>query len=600
MPLVGKLTKNDEQKSKPDEYDRTMRELIFERRGEPTNPLKSKEELERIEREKIRKLELERQKRMQDEEGDKVLKHRSADDLDDGYFIDDGTEPNELMVAYDIKSKDVNEDNSEEEKNYDHASESNEEIEGSEKNLSDEQDQSESENTDTEDNLSDLKESDSESDIDIENDKTTLSEPIITKTKSTVDTTKEEILSKNYRIPNKYEVFYNTIYERPVKELGLILESMIKNNNLYPASERKPKLISLFAFLLQYVNDAFTSPNKDSVSEQFKILNDIVPHLYALNQQYSKETSECMQDVIKEKQDIYRKKAKFYPGLDTIVFFKIISLLFSTSDFKHPVVTPAVIFLNQILTRSRINSRKDVAIGLFLCTVYLEYSQLAKRLLPAVFNFLNGVIYLCINKRTVECQKVIPPFRRGSNMLALTSKLEVQKSNFKLTASDLVSMEMEDMFKLRALWTSLNLLNEFLLVHTENVGIHYFANSAYVFIEKLNKEVYSENIVTVIDNTLSTIKSCLELKVSYLVQAVRKPKALRLLEPKIEKVFDGYRKHQVTSKVKAEREKLMHKFKREKKGAIREIRRDNEFLKKFKLKRQIEGYVLSFVIVLYL
>lgn len=43
------------------------------------------------------------------------------------------------------------------------------------------------------------------------------------------------------------------------------------------------------------------------------------------------------------------------------------------------------------------------------------------------------------------------------------------------------------------------------------------------------------------------------------------------------------------SKEKAEREKLLHKYKKEMKGAIREIRRDRAFLAKVQISQQIKG-----------
>lgn len=44
-------------------------------------------------------------------------------------------------------------------------------------------------------------------------------------------------------------------------------------------------------------------------------------------------------------------------------------------------------------------------------------------------------------------------------------------------------------------------------------------------------------------------------------------------------------------KEKQEREKLLHKYKREMKGAIREIRRDKSFLAKLKLKQTLQKWV---------
>lgn len=43
------------------------------------------------------------------------------------------------------------------------------------------------------------------------------------------------------------------------------------------------------------------------------------------------------------------------------------------------------------------------------------------------------------------------------------------------------------------------------------------------------------------------------------------------------------------SREKAEKEKLLHKYKREFKGAIREIRRDRDFLTKVQITQQIKS-----------
>lgn len=52
--------------------------------------------------------------------------------------------------------------------------------------------------------------------------------------------------------------------------------------------------------------------------------------------------------------------------------------------------------------------------------------------------------------------------------------------------------------------------------------------------------------------------------------------------------YDGKR-HKPMSKEKAEKEKLLHKYKREFKGAIREIRRDRDFLAKVQIGQQIKS-----------
>lgn len=109
MGLVGKMSKSEmKAKTEPDDYDRLAKELIFEPRGVVTDKLLSEEDLAKKEKERLEKLEQERMKRMradgEEEEDTQKPKHRSADDLDDGYFAyGDGEE--EGTLAYNMDGK---------------------------------------------------------------------------------------------------------------------------------------------------------------------------------------------------------------------------------------------------------------------------------------------------------------------------------------------------------------------------------------------------------------------------------------------------------------------------------------------------------------
>lgn len=55
-----------------------------------------------------------------------------------------------------------------------------------------------------------------------------------------------------------------------------------------------------------------------------------------------------------------------------LVFLKLSCLLFPTSDYRHPVVTPAVNFMSHVLSGVRVNSRSAVANGLYVAALLLE------------------------------------------------------------------------------------------------------------------------------------------------------------------------------------------------------------------------------------
>lgn len=99
--LVGlmDLNKEAESKPKPDDFDRALKEMVFEPRGTVTDKLASEEKLLKKEKARLERMEQERLDRMKGlTEEEKKAKHRSADDLDDGYYL-------EPIEKYDKNSK---------------------------------------------------------------------------------------------------------------------------------------------------------------------------------------------------------------------------------------------------------------------------------------------------------------------------------------------------------------------------------------------------------------------------------------------------------------------------------------------------------------
>lgn len=103
---VMDLNKEDDSKPKPDDFDRALKEMVFEPRGTVTDKLDNEEKLVKKEKARLERLEQARLDRMHGlTEEEKKAKHRSADDLDDGYFVEPvgRFDKNKEALAYDIK-----------------------------------------------------------------------------------------------------------------------------------------------------------------------------------------------------------------------------------------------------------------------------------------------------------------------------------------------------------------------------------------------------------------------------------------------------------------------------------------------------------------
>ncbi|XP_055384830.1 nucleolar protein 14 homolog [Condylostylus longicornis] len=587
LPQLGKLNSNytNPQKKQLDDYDKIMREMIFEPRGEVTDKLKTKEEIDKKEKLRLEKLEKERIARMKPEEiGDKP-KHISADDLDDGYFMHSEEEDEGKILAYDINGEtDLG-------KNYDEPFIENGTSKGQSGEKS-EEDSSEGEESEEDDDLQDLKDSassDEGSDGNVDSDKLD-SAKVKLKTKLSVSENKK--LQNIKEIPTTLEEFSDLLLEKEAECQGFVIKKLIQHNNPKLDGQNREKISLLYKYSLEYLDYIFNE-NCD-IENSFKILDQIMPYLFDMVQLNPEGTAEQILKIIKTKYEKYKLNTKKVPAIDTIIIFKIISNLYSTSDFRHPVVTPSVIFISHILTRCNFKSRKDISLGLFLVTVVLEYTNFSKRFLPAAFYFLLGIIILSIPKKTVQVIKVISPFESiaatlGNNALCLGNKIDNLNFERKLSSLELITdNSIDDNFRIKVLNTTFELINEFAYLLIDNVGGRYIAEKFINLMDQLDLENYPEIVSQNYMNAKKTFSETYNYKLSKLVPPVRKPKALRLFEPRFEKVSDDKRRRKM-SEEKTMRVKLIHKIKRETKGAEREIRRDTQFLNKIKIKKQIQS-----------
>lgn len=456
----------------------------------------------------------------------------------------------------------------------------------------------ESEDEDEEDNLSDLKVTDSEGE---DNEKIPTNEETKNSKEKTTDKQKKPKNAVNVErtdlpytieMPKNYEEFSKLLNEYKLQDQSIIVERLIKCNHPKLEGVNRENIFKLFAFLLQMLNEKFADASQEDIREHFQFLSSIMPHLFDLIHLNAERMSTTFLDVIKEKYAEYKKNSKQFPSLEVLIYFKLVSNLYSTSDFRHPVVTPCYIFMQHILSKARVRSRQDIAMGLFLVTLSLEYGQISKRFLPAAFNFLLGTVHLCIPKRPVEVIKILPPFQSQgvlSKLLAIPEDSDDYKDikEEPLKAEDLVTQTFTNDFKVRSLNQCLKLIQDAVELVNDNVGCNFLATPLLKMLEKLPLTAYPPYVKENYEKAKTVLETLANKSLTKLVPPEKKPKALRLLEPRIETVYDDKRRPKLSAE-KEEKVKLMAKIKRETKGAIREIRRDTEFLQKLRINQQLQ------------
>ncbi|XP_059830130.1 nucleolar protein 14 [Hypanus sabinus] len=609
-----------EEKPKAGDYDIIVRELFFDAKAPASDRLKTKEELAKEEQENLQKLEMERLRRMRGDFEDKVSKtqkHLSADDLNDGFILDKVDKP--CLVYKDGKLEqpedeeeeqgDENDPESREDGDSDEAEDEedgedvdSDEGEDEEENESDED---EEKNESDEDDYSDLGDEDrSELDSESESEEGkgegegVAAESIPRKERAPSEEARKAMMEAakaelpfTFSVPKSYEDLKSLLTGQDAEKQCLIVERIRKSNHPSVAAENKAKLENFFGFLWAYVGELATRQ-----PAELKVIDGMVPQLYDLSQMFPEAACSLAQSTLRqsmqELEDQLRSKGRAcFPKLDKLTYLKITGALFPTSDFRHPVVTPALVHLSQMLTKCSVTSLREVAAGLFVCCLFLDFVSFSKRFIPEVINFLLGILHLAVPSKDNLEYTVIPPFKavgKSSDLLVQKDTKaaeswemkplpmswmhgvrpcdELQVAHFRFTC---VAMCFNLCKKCCSLYRTLPAFQEIIQPLEKLLTSHLPMNDYPAQLQELYHEVLRE---------IRDRPSCYQP----LTFEKKKPVPLRFFTPKIVEVTDYGRKRGSTQQER-ERMRLIHKHKREFKGAIREIRKDAQFLARQKL-----------------
>ncbi|XP_068560827.1 nucleolar protein 14 [Cebidichthys violaceus] len=597
--MVKKTPKGEgveEEKPKLEQYDMMVRELVFEMKAQPSEKLKTPEELAREEREKLQKLETDRLRRMMGDEvgessGSQI--HISADDLNDGFILD---QDDKKTLSYqdgkwnlgEEPEDDKDGDDDEEEEGQSGEEEGEEDGDDEEEGEEEEEEEQEGSSED-EDGHSDLE---SEKESEDEETKEDSAKPSLSKEemKAQQEAAKAE-LPYTFTAPENYSDLTDLLRGHTPDNQRLIVARTQKSNHASLAVGNKLKLQKLFGFLLEYIGELATrSP------PELTTVDKLIPELYTMCQMFPEAACKAMQSILADAghsaEEVLEVKGHVaFPTLDMLIYLKVTALLFPTSDFRHPVSTPALLYISQALTKCPVRSLQDVTSGLVLCCLGVEYVTFSKRFLPELINFLSGTLHLAVQDKTSLGYTVVPPFRpsgKCSDLLVLSDSESCKswiKKSLPLSATQRLELRHEldrDHHRLMCLSTCLDLVKRCCLLYKDLTSFACIFQPIGALLSKhLSAQTLPEPLQELHGEILESIGSAPVTR-SRLVLERKKPIPLKLLTPKIVEVLD-YGKKRGSTREEREKERLKHKYKKEFKGALREIRKDTRFLAREKL-----------------
>ncbi|KAB0342720.1 hypothetical protein FD754_019646 [Muntiacus muntjak] len=597
-------TGGGKEKPEPDAYDMMVRELGFEMKAQPSNRMKTEEELAREEQARLRRLEAERLRRMLGREEDahsKRLKHLSADDLNDGFVLD--TDDRRLLSYKDGKMNVEEEpsgdasggESGEEEEEGEGWSEGGPEDSDSPDGHSDLESDAGSEDARGPDSPDGL-ESDAESEVTSERpQRGPCPSPGERLTRDDRAAARAE-LPYTFAVPESFEELKSLLLGKSTEDQLLVVERIQKCNHPSLAVGNKAKLEKLFGFLLEYIGDLAASD-----PPELCVIDKLVVPLYNLCQMFPESASDAVKFVLRDAMHemegtVETTGRAAFPGLDVLIYLKIAGMLFPTSDFWHPVITPALLCLSQLLTKCPVQSLQDVVKGLFVCCVFLDYVSLSQRFIPELINFLAGILHMAIPNKQSQGYTLVHPFRahgKNSELLLVSDEEDMatwQRRSLPLQWAGSLKAQSKteaNHTRLSCLAVCLALVRRCVVAYGPLPSFHDITQPLRALLTEYLSARCCPAALQELSRSILTEMESQPRHCRPLVCEKSKPVPLKLFTPRLVKVLEFGRK-QGSTKEEQERRRLIHKHKREFKGAVREIRKDNQFLARMRLSEIME------------
>ena len=562
---------NGTDKDKTDkEYDQRLKLLGFDQRAKPADRTKTEEEKAEEEAERLRKLEEERMKRMRGEEDEESDEEAGPDDL-----VDDESVPDDAK-EFGLRQPSANEEMGVEDEDDFIIDEDLVEM-GSVVDLP----------------LSEDSESSSEEDEEEDEDDHEFTSGLTLPMNGdngigqTTGADKDG-LAYTYPCPGSHEEFLQIIQGVQFENIPTVVQRIraLHHPRLHP--DNKTKLGVFAGILVQHVAYLANQPTHPP----FSILENLLRHVHSLAKSHPDAVAFAFRSHLREMGD--KRPLNLLPG--DLVVLTGVSAIFPTSDHFHPVVTPSMLSMGRYLGQGALETLGDLMIGAYVGSLCFQYQNLSKRYVPEFITYVLNALFILSPSEPKNGVGFFLPRKPSTSLRLQGNELssEVQKLAFwDVLISPDAEEQKKERLKLSLLSTFTSLLDASANLWAEKSAFFEIFSQATQVLKYLGKACAKKVPTSLSDQVQQTLDKIQKL----LSQAKRsrrplllhnhKPLAIKMAIPKFEESFNPDR-HYDPDRERAELNKLKAEHKKERKGAIRELRKDANFIARENLREKRE------------
>ncbi|KAM0204660.1 hypothetical protein ACHAPA_001896 [Fusarium lateritium] len=393
----------------------------------------------------------------------------------------------------------------------------------------------------------------------------------------------EKGLPYTFECPQSCEELQVTLSPYPAKSFPTIVQRIRALYHPKLSSKNKEKLGNFSAALVDYI----CLPWDPATSAPFTVLENIVRHIHSLAKMFPIEISKQFRQNLEE----MTASRSLALGTGDLVLLTAIGTIFPTSDHFHQVVTPAVLTITRYLGQRVPQSLAHYAIGTYLTILAISYQKLAKRYVPEIINFsLNTLSALA----PVAASKKLGNYPDHHVAVGIRAEAAGKTKLRKLNFSDCIDGHAEKgnaaSQKVAILDTAAQVLEVTADMWTgKSAFLETFGQAARV-LKHLGSKACRSQLPAALNERIEKLQTKFDRMLNIAQLSRRnvqlhhhRPLAIKTYVPKFEDTFDPT-KHYDPDRERAELAKLKKEHKKERKGALRELRKDANFMAREKLR----------------
>jgi nucleolar protein 14 len=396
-------------------------------------------------------------------------------------------------------------------------------------------------------------------------------------------------LAYTFPCPQTHQELLDVVKETATADLPTVVQRIRALYHKGLASGNQDKLDAFAKVLTQHV--AYLADHDGDVP--FAVLESLLRHLHSMAKASPQVVGGAFRGRLEEM--ALERPLRLSPG--DLIILTGISTIFPTSDHFHPVVTPAMLILGRYLGQSPIQSHHDLGVGAYCCSLALRYQRLARRYVPEVITYIVNTLAALAPVPWPENQDETflgVSVRRPTKSLRIKSATTA-KAPAKLSFKDLVvkqADQADNATSLALLHTSIGLSTQTAELWKQKSAFPELVSPLIQVLEHVaSQPAHLPKQTTAL---ASAARANLE-KLRENAIASRKPLFLHNHRPlaiktSIPAFIENYNpdRHYDPDRERAELAKLKAEHRKERKGAMRELRKDANFMAREQLREKKE------------